>query len=255
MSALNTYTSGGFSQVNQASMPGHYLLCLPNAALAQGNWCVLHLNGVTNMVPVPIEITLESVDRQDAVRMGLSALPNASAGANGGLPFGDANGDVTLTAGTLSALATSANVSSAQTAIISAMPSTSGLAKTTDVTTAESAIIAAIPSTTGLAKTTDVTTAETAIISAMPSITGLAKTTDVTSATGTLATDVSNAQTAIISAIPSVSGLATGDELNNALSALATSAELTTAEAAIIAAIDSNGLVVSGDVTISGTFS
>ncbi len=37
-------------------------------------------------------------DPADAVRLGLTALPNANAGANGGLPLGDASGKVLLQA-------------------------------------------------------------------------------------------------------------------------------------------------------------
>jgi hypothetical protein len=48
------------------------------------------------MHPVDIEIELDAVDYQDAVRFGMSALPNASAGANGGLPIGDSSGRVLL---------------------------------------------------------------------------------------------------------------------------------------------------------------
>jgi hypothetical protein len=37
------------------------------------------------MVPVNITVHLRAVDHQDAVRAGMTALPNAAAGASGGL--------------------------------------------------------------------------------------------------------------------------------------------------------------------------
>jgi len=84
---LGTYTSGGFIAIDGTNMPGDYELHLPNAVLASGaNNVIIQLKGATNMVPVNIEIDLTSVDLQDSVRGGMTALPNAAAGAAGGLP-------------------------------------------------------------------------------------------------------------------------------------------------------------------------
>lgn len=81
-----TFTSGGFIEVDATNLPGFYELGVPNAVLASGaKWAVMLLKGVTNMVPVPIEIELTAVDHQDAVRFGMTALPNAAAEAAGGL--------------------------------------------------------------------------------------------------------------------------------------------------------------------------
>lgn len=81
-----TFASGGFVELDATNMPGIYELHIPNAALASGaNGVHLMLKGATNMVPVPIEIELDAVDYQDAVRLGLTALPAANAGASGGI--------------------------------------------------------------------------------------------------------------------------------------------------------------------------
>ena len=83
---LGTWTSGGFKEKDATNMPGIYEFGIPNAALASGSrFCVIMLKGATNMSPCPIEIELTGWDNQDAVRGGLTALPNANASASGGL--------------------------------------------------------------------------------------------------------------------------------------------------------------------------
>jgi len=81
-----TWTSGGFVEKDATNMPGVYEFGIPNAALASGSKSVLILfKGATNMAPCPLEIELTAWDNQDAVRGGLTALPNANAEAAGGL--------------------------------------------------------------------------------------------------------------------------------------------------------------------------
>lgn len=91
---LGTWSSGGFIEVSSANLPGVYELGLPDAALSTGNSTLVMLKGATNMAPVLLEIELTDLDPMDAVRAGLTALPNAAAGANGGLPLGNASGRV-----------------------------------------------------------------------------------------------------------------------------------------------------------------
>lgn len=105
LAAVNSaWSSGGFKEIDATNMPGWYRLDLPNAVLAtsKGRSVALHLKGATNMAPTPIEIELTGWDNQDTVRGGMTSLPNAAAGANGGLPTGDASGrvDVSKIAGT-----------------------------------------------------------------------------------------------------------------------------------------------------------
>ncbi|OGT54664.1 MAG: hypothetical protein A3E01_09950 [Gammaproteobacteria bacterium RIFCSPHIGHO2_12_FULL_63_22] len=87
LAAITTaWTSGGFKEVDATNMPGHYRLDLPDAVVATGaDSATLCLRGATNMVSVDIEIQLTALNLQDAVRGGMTALPNAAFGAAGGL--------------------------------------------------------------------------------------------------------------------------------------------------------------------------
>lgn len=96
----SVYSSGGFKEIDATNMPGWYRLDIPDAALASGRFVDIHLKGATNMAPTPVEIALTGWNNQDAVRGGLTALPNANAAANGGLPILGANAfAISFTAG------------------------------------------------------------------------------------------------------------------------------------------------------------
>jgi hypothetical protein len=97
-SATAAYTSGGFIAVDGTNMPGLYRFDVPNAlfSVAGTNNVVVMLRGATNMAPVLLEYQIVAFDPNDAVRLGLTALPNANAGASGGLPTGNASGQVTV---------------------------------------------------------------------------------------------------------------------------------------------------------------
>lgn len=84
------YSSGGIKHVGS----GWYRLDLPDAALASGVNSVTVDGAFTSYVVVNPKIQLVAVDLADAVRMGLTALPNAAAGGASGLPLGDANARV-----------------------------------------------------------------------------------------------------------------------------------------------------------------
>lgn len=85
-SATASYSSGGFIAIDGTNMPGLYRLDLPDAVLAAGvDEVVVMLRGATNMEPVVLEIQLTSINLNDSVRAGLTALPNAAATASGGL--------------------------------------------------------------------------------------------------------------------------------------------------------------------------
>lgn len=84
----SAYSSGGFKEIDATNMPGWYRLDIPDAVLATGvNFAYIALKGAANMAPVNIEIQLSSMDLNDAVRGGMTALPNAAAAASGGLPI------------------------------------------------------------------------------------------------------------------------------------------------------------------------
>jgi hypothetical protein len=81
-------------------MPGIYQLGIPNAALTGAQGVTIVLKGATNMVPVVIMIELTATSNQDGVHGGMTALPNATAGASGGLPTVDASNGVKISSGT-----------------------------------------------------------------------------------------------------------------------------------------------------------
>lgn len=88
----SAYSSGGFKEIDSTNCPGWYRFDIPDAALASGRFVGIHLKGATNMAPLPLEIELTAWNNQDAVRGGMTALPNAAADAAGGLPISDAGG-------------------------------------------------------------------------------------------------------------------------------------------------------------------
>lgn len=107
-SATAAYSSGGFIAVDGTNMPGLYRIDIPNAVFATADKSVVLLKGATNMAPVLLEYQIVAFNPDDAVRLGLTALPNANAGAAGGLPTGNASGQVTV-AGTATGAITSSS--------------------------------------------------------------------------------------------------------------------------------------------------
>ncbi len=82
-----TWSSGGFKEKDATNMPGIYELGLDNAGLATASNSVVYmLTGATNLAPCAIEIALVDYDPQDAVRLGLTALPNVASGTTGAIP-------------------------------------------------------------------------------------------------------------------------------------------------------------------------
>lgn len=80
------HTDGGFVEIDATNMPGMYRLDLEDDIIATGvPYATIMLKGATNMAPVTIELQLTDVNVEDAVRMGMTALPNAAAEAAGGL--------------------------------------------------------------------------------------------------------------------------------------------------------------------------
>jgi len=86
-----TWSSGGFAEKDSTNDKGLYEFGVPNAALAAGaDWVEFSVQdaGSNNVAPQKILVLLS-----DAIRgVGApTALPNAAAGANGGLPALDSN--------------------------------------------------------------------------------------------------------------------------------------------------------------------
>lgn len=73
---LGTFTSGGI--VADGSLAGAYEVDFPDAAFASNARFVLcRIRGVSNMLPVLIEVELDAVDYQDATAFGLSRIDAA----------------------------------------------------------------------------------------------------------------------------------------------------------------------------------
>lgn len=82
LAALTTaHTDGGMLHISD----GYYRLDSPDAAFASGQQGVMFGGSATGMIVIGCYIPLVAVNNQDAVRMGLTALPNANAEAAGGL--------------------------------------------------------------------------------------------------------------------------------------------------------------------------
>ncbi len=95
--AAPTSTKCRFKEVDATNMPGWYELHLADArfAVSGAKGLSVCVKGATNADQVDFVIPLTSLNPHDAVRAGLTALPNVAAGANGGLPIGvDASGRV-----------------------------------------------------------------------------------------------------------------------------------------------------------------
>lgn len=106
--ANDPWVSGGFIEVSAALLPGVYRYDVPNIVFQTADKAVLMIKGATNMAPVVLEYQIVAFNPDDSVRLGLTALPNASAGAAGGLPTGNASGQVTV-AGTATGAITSSS--------------------------------------------------------------------------------------------------------------------------------------------------
>lgn len=89
LTALNdAHSDGGIEHIDD----GYYRLDVPDAAFASGADGVMIGGAVTGMVVIGCYVPLIAVNQQDAVRGGMTALPNAAADAAGGLPVSDAGG-------------------------------------------------------------------------------------------------------------------------------------------------------------------
>jgi hypothetical protein len=66
---------------------GFYELHFHNDLFTTADYVTVSLGGASNMAPVLLEIQLTDMNLNDAVRGGMSSLPNAAADAAGGLPI------------------------------------------------------------------------------------------------------------------------------------------------------------------------
>jgi hypothetical protein len=75
------YSSGGFVEIDATNMKGVYRLDVPDAAFSSTPWATLYLYGATNMAPCVVELEIVSYNPFDGTRLGLTAIPNGSYGA------------------------------------------------------------------------------------------------------------------------------------------------------------------------------
>lgn len=81
--ANSAWSSGGFKEIDATNMPGMYRFDPPNAALATGEGVSFSFTGASALCN--FEFDLWSVNIQDTVRLGLTALPNVASGAAGAI--------------------------------------------------------------------------------------------------------------------------------------------------------------------------
>lgn len=94
---LGTWLTRGFVKKDDTNMPGSYEFGIPDALLAAGvKWAQIMFKGATNMAPLVVEIEVTAVSNQDSVRGGMTALPNATAGAANGLVICGSNAATTF---------------------------------------------------------------------------------------------------------------------------------------------------------------
>lgn len=100
--ATPTATKCRFKELSSTAHPGIYEIQLDNARYAVSNCksLLVSINGATNAAECDVVIPLRSVNPYDGVRSGMTALPNAAAAANGGLPTVDGSNGVKVSVGT-----------------------------------------------------------------------------------------------------------------------------------------------------------
>lgn len=96
--AAPTASKCRFKEVDATNHKGVYEIQIADArfAVANARTLLVSISGAAGAVEVDAEIQLVSYDPYDTVRLGLTALPNVAAGANGGLPTGNASGQVVV---------------------------------------------------------------------------------------------------------------------------------------------------------------
>jgi hypothetical protein len=94
--AAPTATKCRFKEVDATNHPGVYELQFADArfAASSAKSLLVSISGVSGTLNCDVCVPLRDLDPYDAVRAGLSALPNVAANAVGGLPVLDANSRV-----------------------------------------------------------------------------------------------------------------------------------------------------------------
>lgn len=88
-----THVDNKVFEIDSTSSPGLYMVCFPDAAFAAGvDQVTLNLKYDATVFAEAQNIQMVDFDPFDAVRMGMTAIPDADADAAGGLPISDAGG-------------------------------------------------------------------------------------------------------------------------------------------------------------------
>ncbi len=96
-SSTAAWTSGGFLPIDTVGMKGWYRFDAPNAMFAanQGREVALNFQGAARLIQFSTNIELTGCDNQDSIHFGLTAVPNAVAGAASGLHINGVNSGTT----------------------------------------------------------------------------------------------------------------------------------------------------------------
>lgn len=89
---MGTHADGGWIEIDATNSPGLYQFGIPDEAIADGPDYVVFSFKAAACVPMFKTVELIDVNLRDAVRLGLTSLPNAAAAAAGGLPVSTAGG-------------------------------------------------------------------------------------------------------------------------------------------------------------------
>lgn len=80
------WSSGGFVEIDATNGKGQYRFDIPDTILASTPYAVIHFYGAANLAQNFSELEIVSYNPFDAVRLGLTALPNVASGSAGAIP-------------------------------------------------------------------------------------------------------------------------------------------------------------------------
>lgn len=101
---IGTWASGGLILVDGTNMKGVLQLGIPNNALTALGSVTIYIQGVTNLAPIVLELQVVAFDPNDAVHLGISALPNTACTTNASLiTSGSGTDQLTVSGGIASA--------------------------------------------------------------------------------------------------------------------------------------------------------